>query len=159
MHLYEISAAYQMLIEIQEDDEFAQALADIIDNFDDKVESVAKVIRSLEAEADAYDVEAKRLSNAKQARQNRADGLKKYLLSEMQAIGCDKVQGKVLSVAVQKSTPACTIQDEVLIPIEFKEIVEVTNIDRRGIIEYWKQTGEQTAGAYVIQGSHVRIRP
>jgi hypothetical protein len=158
MRLYEIGSAYQMLLEIQEENEFQQALDDLIDNFDDKVESVAKVVRTLEAEGKMFAEEIGRLEGARQARQNRAESLKRYLLTEMQAIGRDKVQGKLLSVAIQQSPPACKVIDENLIPSEYKEEVATWRVDRKAIIEVWK-SGETLPGVGMSQGCHVRIRP
>jgi hypothetical protein len=153
-----------MLLEIQEEGEFQQALADLLDNFDDKVESVAKVAKTLEAEAGVYTAQAKRIMeeakpflDAAQARQNHAELLKKYLLAEMEAMSRNKVQGKLLAIGIQKSSPACDITDEILIPGEYKEIS--FKVDRRAIIERWKETGAQTPGAVVTQSNHIRIRP
>lgn len=57
-----------------------------------KVERIALFIRQLELEAENAEVEEKRLKAIKQARTNKARGLRNWLLGGMERAGRDKVQ-------------------------------------------------------------------
>ena len=92
LKLYEYTELYQRLQDIGEEGlDIEAALATVQEDFNTKAENVAKVIRSLEAEAKAYQDEINRLNQAAQARANRGQRLKDYLRQNMEALNLDTV--------------------------------------------------------------------
>jgi len=157
MKLYELAEAFQRLTDM-EDEAFEVALGQLSGEISDKVENVAKVVRTLEAEANVYKQEIDHLLNAAQARLNRTTALKQYLLANMEAVGIDKVKGALFTVSVLDSPPSCQILDEEAVPLEYKERIESWKIDRKGLIAAWKAGGDIPPGAVITQGRHIRIR-
>lgn len=155
MKLYEIADIYTNLEEIEEDVDISSALANVEEALEDKLESIAKVIKNLDAVADAYEDEERRLKAKKQAAKNRVDGLKKYVKDNLEAMGKDKVEAGIFKWSLQNSPPKLVITDESLIPDEFFVI------ERKPIKSEIKKAieAEQAIdGAEIVREKHLRLR-
>lgn len=92
MKLYEISEMYHDFMFAYENGEIPEeAFKDTLDaiegTFLDKVDNVACMIKSYEAEAAAIKEEEVKLAERRKRKQAQADGLKSYLSSHMLAMG------------------------------------------------------------------------
>lgn len=155
MKLYEIADIYTNLEEIEEDVDISSALASVEGALEDKLESIAKVIKNLDAMADAYEDEERRLKAKKQAAKNRVDGLKRYVKDNLEAIGKDKVEAGIFKWSLQNSPPKLVITDESLIPDEF------FMIERKPIKSEIKKAIEMDQiidGAEIVREKHLRLR-
>lgn len=155
MRLYEITEAYANLEAIEDDVDVSSALANVEGALEDKLESIAKVIKNLEAMADAYEDEERRLRTKKQAAKKRVEGLKRYVKDNLEAIGKDKVEAGIFKWSLQYSPPKLVITDESLIPDEFFVI------ERKPIKSEIKKAieAEQTIdGAEIVREKHLRLR-
>ena len=83
MKLYEISDAYLRVAINPEltDEEKADELDNIEEEFDDKITNCIKVLRNLKADMLAYKSEAQRLAGKQRTAQNNIDSLKRYVIS------------------------------------------------------------------------------
>lgn len=160
MHLYEMTEAYQQLMDLDlPDEDLAQYIDGIEGQIAQKAESVALVVLDLEGTAKKLRDEEKRLADRRRSLQNRAEGLKSYLLQNLQAVGLNKIDGTRATVSYQNSPPSCNVLDLDALPDDCKALVPATwKADARAIIARWKNTGEQVPGAEVWQGVHLRIR-
>lgn len=157
LRLYELTEAYRRLQDL-DDEDFDTALGDLADAIEVKAEGIARVIRSLEAEGEVLAAEAKRLLDKSNTRANRADGLKAYLLAELTAVGLKQVKGPLFTVAVQDSTPRCSVVDMDAIPEAFRVYPPSTwRPDARAIIQLWRD-GQAVPGTEVVVAKHLRIR-
>lgn len=155
MRLYEITEAYANLEAIEDDVDVSSALANVEGALEDKLESIAKVIKNLDAMADAYEDEERRLRTKKQAAKKRVDGLKKYVKDNLEAIGKDRVEAGIFKWSLQYSPPKLIITDESLIPEEFFVI------ERKPIKSEIKKAieAEQAIdGAEIVREKHLRLR-
>ncbi|MEJ8786071.1 siphovirus Gp157 family protein [Peptoniphilus sp. HCN-40583] len=155
MRLYEITEAYANLEAIEDDVDVSSALANVEGALEDKLESIAKVIKNLDAMADAYEDEERRLRTKKQAAKKRVDGLKRYVKDNLEAIGKDKVEAGIFKWSLQYSPPKLVITDESLIPEEFFVI------ERKPIKSEIKKAieAEQAIdGAEIVREKHLRLR-
>lgn len=155
MKLYEIAEIYTNLEEIEEDVDVSSALANVDGALENKLESIAKVIKNLDAMADAYEDEERRLRTKKQAAKKRVDGLKKYVKDNLEAIGKDKVEAGIFKWSLQNSPPRLVITDESLIPDEF------FMIERKPIKSEIKKAIEMDQiidGAEIVREKHLRLR-
>ena len=155
MRLYEITDAYANLEAIEDDVDVSSALANVEGALENKLESIAKVIKNLDAMADAYEDEERRLRAKKLAAKNRVDGLKRYVKDNLEAIGKDKVEAGIFKWSLQYSPPKLVITDESLIPDEFFVI------ERKPIKSEIKKAieAEQTIdGAEIVREKHLRLR-
>ena len=154
MKLYELTDAYALLLE---EEGYEDALAQLSDAIEEKAENIAAVIRSLEAEEATFEQEAKRLREKAIARGNKVHNLKTYLLQNLQAAGIDKVKGRLFTVSVQPSPPSCTVEDEGLVPQDWKALIpEQWRVDAKRIIAAYKE-GVNVPGTIVVEGHHIRI--
>ena len=155
MRLYEITEAYANLEAIEDDVDVSSALANVEGALEDKLESIAKVIKNLDAMADAYEDEERRLRTKKLAAKKRVDGLKKYVKDNLEAMGKDKVEAGIFKWSLQYSPPKLVITDESLIPDEFFAI------ERKPVKSEIKKAieAEQTIdGAEIVREKHLRLR-
>lgn len=136
---------------------------------DEKIERVGLYVREQIANADALDnhpivLEAKRLQARAAMGRKRAENLKAYLLRNMIAWGKSKVEGLLLTVALQKnSAPAITCDSPETVHAgeqgeRFVEVVTDFRLRRDAIIAAWKAKTSLPAGVTVVQGQHVRLR-
>jgi len=141
MKLYELTGQYRSLQDIVANDEtdpaaFDQALKDLQGDIKDKAENVAKVVKELEATAEAADKEAVRLCARRDRYKIRADALKKYLYSELTFARIDKVEGQLITVLLRKAPMSCEVKELELIPDAYrKEIPATWQPDRKAMIE------------------------
>lgn len=176
--LYEFTTSYLTLLGLVgegEEGDFEQALADLKDDFNTKAVNVAKMIRSIQASAKAYQEEAQRMTALYQSRINAVGRLTTYLHGEMTRAGINKVEGDVISLTMQNNPPSIEIPDEDAIEAHWKRAVltlsltEVpeewigheglrVSVDRRGILDWVKEGNEPPPGAMVTRGKHIRFR-
>lgn len=155
MKLYDIAEIYENLENI--DDEVAVATAmDAVDAaLEEKLESTAKVIRNLEAEAEALEAEEKRLKAWKTAVKNRIADIKGYVQENLEAMGKDKVTSGIFKWSIQANAPSVNILDESLIPDDYWKI------ERKPMkteIKKAIEAGELTEGVELVRTKSLRLR-
>ena len=158
MKLYELSNSYIQLLEIAEDLDattLEDTLSSINEEFEDKVENTAKVIRQLEAQVETIRNEARRLDNRARAMEKNAKRLKEYLQEELERTGKTKVKGSLFTIGVQNNPPSVRLAED------FNNQTYLSNVvvkyDKRAILEDLKQ-GKEVTGAKIIQEKSLRIR-
>ena len=156
--LYELTKAYQEVERLMEEGgDWEEALNTIAEQFDEKVDSVAKAIRSYEAEAKAYKEEAEILISKARTAANKMDRLEDYLLRQMIAVGKDKVDG-LFKVSVRLNPPSVVVVDEGAIPADFlRHIPESWEPDKKAIMDKWREGGKDfnappCAGVIIQEG-------
>ncbi|SDQ53776.1 siphovirus Gp157 family protein [Carnobacterium viridans] len=158
MNLYKLTQNYQNVLEIAEQLD-AETLKDTLDSIDeainDKVENTAYVIKQLGANVDAYASEIKRMQAAKSAMENNAKNLKLYIQESMEKVGLDKVQGKLIKVAIQKNQPSVVVTDEKKLSKYFIEQPPQLN---KTILKEDLNNGVKVDGAELQSTRSIRIR-
>lgn len=87
-------------------------LEGIEDEFDEKAESIAVYIKSLNAMAKTLKVEEDNLKARRKSYENQAESLKAYLLSSMQALGRRKIDMPRAVVSTRNNAPSLVVDDE-----------------------------------------------
>lgn len=156
MKLYELSESYQKVLElIEAGEELGDTLESIEEAFELKVENIAKVMKSVEGEAEIIREEEKRLAERRRALEAQVGRLKTYVEDNMKASGIDKVKGRFFSLSLQKNPPSVEIINESLIPTDY--IKTVTSVDKKLILEAIK-SGQAVTGCEMRQTESLRIR-
>ena len=162
MKLYELSETYDRLLADEalygEDEEFQELLAFIEDNLYEKAENITKIIKSLEKEVEVFKVTEQEMRKKRQARERRIGWLKEYLEQNMMDEGEKKLKTDLFSVWIQKNPKSLQIEDEEVVPEEFKEEETKVKIDRRGLLKHLEETGEVIDGIEITQTESIRIR-
>lgn len=158
MNLYELTENYQQVLEIAEQLD-AETLKDTLDSIDEainnKVENTAYVIKQLDANVAAIDTEIKRLQAMKSAQSNNAKNLKLYIQESMEKVGLDKVQGKLIKVAIQNNPQSVRVDNEEALKEYMVE--QPKKLDKRSLLEDLKQ-GVEVYGAELQQTRSLRIK-
>lgn len=138
--LYELSKNYINALDFLTDPEQdidQQTAVDTIESLDgeldDKITNVARMIATLEHQADGIEEVAKRQKERAKAIANKAAWLRDYLKDSMQKTGHDKVDALDISVKLAKTPASVKIIDEALIPDEFWRVKTETVVDKTAI--------------------------
>ncbi len=162
--LYEISAGYEELLDLcydeTADEETIRAKLETLDSeLTDKVSNGIAVIQTLKATAEGMDAEIKRLTQSKRALENRVDFIKNYYLENLARIGKSKVLTPRGAMTISKAggLKPLRIDDEDLIPLEYKREIIQSLIDKDAIREALER-GMEIAGARLEErGKYLRI--
>lgn len=155
MKLYDIAEIYENLENIDDDVAVSAAMDSVDAALEEKLESTAKVIRNLEAEAEALEAEEKRLKARKMAVKNRIADIKGYVQQNLEAMGKDKVTSGIFKWSIQANAPSVNILDESLIPDDYWKI------ERKPMkteIKKAIEAGELTEGAELVRTKSLRLR-
>lgn len=158
MKLYELTDNYlyvQELLEENKTDALEDTLDAITEGFHDKAENIAKIIKSLMADAETAGIESKRLLKRKQALENNAAKLKVYLQTEMERLEIKKINSSLFTIQIQKNPASVEILEETLLEQFF--IAQEPKIDKKRIAELLK-SGEVIDGAVLVESESIRIR-
>jgi hypothetical protein len=166
--LYLIANQYLSLAEKLADGDFdAQTIADTIeasgisDELAVKAQGIEFVARSAEQHHVVIDAEIARLQALKTQRTKVADGLRAYLLDNMQRTGIEKIDCPLFSINIRKNPPAVEIIDQLSLPAKFmvtpEPVPPVAKPDKKAIGEALK-SGEEVTGARLVQGVRLNIK-
>lgn len=162
--LYELSAEYAALIDAydgaetqDERDELIAAIANASGSIIEKAEAYAKIIRIKESEAKGFKEEADRLTAKKQAAENMAKRLKEAMLGAMLLVEADEINTSIGKWRVQMNPVSCDVVDIDKVPMEY-HIHQEDKIDKKGLIDYYKKTGEIIDGVEFRQEQGIRFR-
>ncbi len=124
--LYEIAESFNTLVdfEMTTDEDvkaFTALMNEVQGEFEDKAENICKLIKNVQAEADAFKAEKLRLEKKQRALENKADALKKYLeynARQFMQAG-EKRKAGLFTLSFRKTPGKLVYDDEALIPVEF----------------------------------------
>lgn len=161
MKLYELTESYFNLLNILEQDveqeHIEEALAMLDDEFDTKAENIAKVLKSLEASAEALKNEKKRINTRQKAIEKNIDNLKSYLYQNMKNLNKKKVKSDLFNINIRKNPPKLVIKNERDIPKAYW-VEQPPKLDRRMLLEDLKNEDyPDFKGARIEQGESLSI--
>lgn len=158
--LYKLADDYNHVVDMADqldDGTLRDTLDSIKEAFDVKAENIAKVIKEVTGQAEMIDEEIKRLTQRKSAMTKNAKSMKVYLQEQMERVGTRKVQGELLTVAIQKNAPSVRVINERSIPEEFF-IPQPAKLDKKQLKAELKNGLELEGVAELVQTESVRIR-
>lgn len=123
-----------------------------------KAQAVGHMVRSIEANASAIQQWAKDAMERARSAQARADALREYLSTNLQACGISKVEGPGISLSFRKST-AVVIDEPGLIPAGFMRVPEPPppSPDKKALGDALK-AGEAVPGAHLETRLNLQIK-
>ena len=112
-----------------------------------------------EALIEAIDVQIKRLTDFKKAKQNNLDKFKGYVKDNMDRLGITKLETELGVLSITKNPMSVEIINEDEVPSEFKQEVVTVKIDKTAIKNHFKETGEIPQGTQIIDNkTSLRIK-
>ncbi|WP_333603958.1 siphovirus Gp157 family protein [Lactobacillus acetotolerans] len=163
MNLFQLQGNLLQVLELAESAEpddkqlFEDTIQSLKDGIEDKGEGYAKVIKQLTAD----EKQLKDKINTDQARlhslQNNISRLKNSLLEAMELSNINKIKGVDITARIQSNPPKILVLDETTIPQEFKTTKTSTFIDKKSILNAFKDHN-LIPGAKMIQDKSLRIK-
>lgn len=158
--LYELANQYEQVLSMVNDEVDMDALKDTLEGLEgeitDKAESIAKLMKSIEADETAIKAEEERLYNRRKALENRRTSIKEYLEQQLTYAKIDKIKGAVFTISMQDNPPSVHIQDDAIVPEKYY-VPQPAKLDKRTLLEDLK-AGAEYEGIALEQTRSVRIR-
>ena len=156
MKLYEITEL-QKELEREEDAEIKQDLQELIaTELKNKSNNITYVIKNLEGNNAAIDVEIERLQALKKRNSSNIDKIKSNILWFMQENNVDTIKSDLATFSIRKSE-STDIENVELIPAEFVTIKQTVQPDKTAIKKAIKE-GREVAGAKVVVNYNLQIK-
>jgi hypothetical protein len=180
--LYDLKPEYDSLTDLPmeapdlSDDphELSLELEAIREELNPKLLSLAKVVRTLEAEAGLLEEHGRALLGRASTRRLRVDYLKRWMQLQMEGAALERLKDPFVTLWLQKSPASIAVLNEEAVPAQYKRVtlklplsavppgllglVQSCDVDRAAIHELIKATGELPPGIeYVCDRRHLRI--
>ena len=160
--LYELTAEFKAVADKLEQLELdEQTIQDTLEgysaDFDNKVISISSFIRNLEVSADAIKQAEAEMYARRKAIETKIEHLKSYVLTNMKAIGKDKVECALFKVSVRNNAPSVQIDDDSKISTDYL----VTKIDYsfdKKAIKKAIESGLVVEGASLVRSNSLSIK-
>lgn len=160
MRLYDIKKEYLDLTEkiIEQDGELTEedfaALNNIDEDFSEKANNYAGLIKNLEVEIKALSDASKAFKERAERKAKTVDYLKENLKSTMELIGKDKVETLNAVVSFRRAQ-SVEIVDEGNIPEEYKKVSYTVN---KAAIREVLKAGQSVSGAVLKESKSLQVR-
>ena len=160
--LYQIEQEYMMLADeiIANEGELSPELENRLMINQDQLEAKGKgygyIIKDIEAEIDAIDMEIKRLSAMKKSRSNAVDKLKTSLSDAMQLFDITELKTPTLKINFRKSE-SVEIENVALLDKDFIKVITTETADKIAIKEAIKN-GVEVTGAVLKQNYNLQVK-
>jgi len=156
MKLYEITEAYNSLLDADLDEEaIEQSLKVIDDEFDVKAENIAKLISSINGDIETLKSEERRLADKRRSYEKKIESLKNYLFNNLQMVDKKRIQTPLYKISIQKNPAKLVVKDEKRVPDEYFKTVK--RLDKAKLKDAVKD-GLETDYAELVQEEGLRIR-
>lgn len=162
--LYEILGDFRSLELLAEEDDLPpEVIRDTLESLEGDLEAkatnIAKLVLGLEAEADMIDVAALAMQRRAERRRKRAEGIRSYVLFQLQNAQRPKVECPEFTLYVRKNPDAVEITDPLRVPAEFMVQPEPPPPHPdKGLIKVALKAGRAVAGCWLRQGERLEIR-
>lgn len=164
MRLYDLTEQFNDLLEqLEAGDEFpglAEMVNGIEGKIEEKLESVAAVMKTLEHNETALKAEEERLAKRRAAIANNRSKLKSYTEEALARLKDKKLKGKLFSLALQKNGASVLVEDEKAIPADWFIIPPAPEprLNKASILEAYKAGEPIPPGVKIVQSESLRIR-
>ena len=160
--LYELTGDYAKFAEIAQqgdlDDDMQamldDALANLADDIEVKLEGYAKVIKNFESDIEGLKKEEDRLAGKRKTLENRVKFMKTAMRDAMIATGKLKVKGDLFSFTVRNNAPSVVMDEQYIENIPEKYLVpQEPKIDKKLLAEDLKADGAALEGIAHLESS------
>ena len=160
--LYELTGDYAKFAEIAQqgdlDDDVQaildDALANLADDIEVKLEGYAKVIKNFESDIEGLKKEEDRLAGKRRTLENRVKTMKTAMRDAMIATGKMKVKGDLFSFTVRNNAPSVVMDEQYIENIPEKYLIaQEPKIDRKLLAEDLKADGAALEGIAHLESS------
>ena len=116
-----------------------------------KIESLAKLHRSIAADIVAKTAERDHFNERVRIDKNKLASLSRYIEILMRGSNIQKVQGDLLTVSLRKAPVSCVVLQEADIPPEWVEELVSRTLKKAEMIRHFKATHEEISGVMFVE--------
>ena len=113
----------------------------------EKTDGIIAYTKKAEALIEAMKKEEERLKENRKAGEKKLENFKEYVKACMMEMNLQKIETPLGELKIAKNPMSVEILDEAKIPQEFIKTKTETSIDKKGLLEHFKATGEIIEGA------------
>ncbi len=151
--LYEIAEQMRELSILAENwDDDDQVIQDTLEGLQgdlaEKADNIAKLVKMLDRQADACELESIRLKDRANRIRIRSDRIKEYLMRWMKVLDIRVIENALFDIRIRKLPPSIQLDEELLPPRWYRE--KVTQVPDKAAIKAAIQEGKQIAGATLV---------
>jgi len=158
--LYELTGQYEKVLSMINDEADMVAINDTLESLEgeitEKAESIAKMMKSIEADETAIKAEEERLYNRRKALENRRLSIKEYLESQLISANIDKIKGAIFTISIQNNAPSVLIGEDAKVPEQYY-IPQEPKLDKKALLDDLK-AGAVYEGIALQQTKSLRVR-
>jgi hypothetical protein len=167
--LYQIADDYRDILSLMESDsddpttlhQLVQNTLDQLqldDQFTDKALAVACYTRELELEAEAVALTEKSIRNRRKALESRSEFLRNYLITQLQKVNKTELKSNQIIIRLRKTPARIIVDDESMIPDQFKEVETLTHIRKNWMQEQLRLGVDFIPGVHLETGVSLTLR-
>ena len=164
MNLYKIANEYQTALDCTFDQETGEINENSVEaielmkhTVEEKSIAVASYIKNLDAERKAIEEAKREMHIREKSLERRVEWLTNYLQSSMERCSISEIKSPYFGIRLKKCPVSVEIQDENIIPGDYKKIKEVVSIDKLKIKEEIL-AGVIVPGAILKQNNRLEIK-
>ena len=160
--LYELTGQYKQLLDLMEDPDIPEeAVRDTLEGIggeiEEKADAYAKIMRQLQAEADAIEKEEERLNDRRDMLMSRVVRMKEVLMESMRATGKTKFKTTLFSFGIRKAgMKKLVIDHEDTVPDKYW--VQPPKVIDRKMLKEDLTHGDMPGVAHLEQSEYLSIR-
>ena len=157
--LYELTGQFLTIYQMDIDDETKTDTLEAIDwqeQFEQKAEGYAHVIKNLEADVAMYKAEEESFKAKKQVAQKKLDYVKDNIMAAMNVTGQTEVRSGALTLKVQKNRESVQVDEDLLPKKYFAKKIE-SKPDKKTLKELLK-AGKKIKGAELVRTEKLVIK-
>ncbi|ANK60052.1 siphovirus Gp157 family protein [Loigolactobacillus backii] len=157
--LYELTGAYQQLIDLADENDpevVEDTMQSINDAIEDKAIGYAKVIKSIDADINELKEESNRLNDRASRLLNTKKRLQDNLMAAFKLTGTSKVKSPLFTVSVRNNAPSVVVNDGLKIPVDYY-VEHPMTISKQKIKDAIKK-GKEVPGAELTRTKSLSIR-
>jgi len=158
MKLYELTETYSELLNLDlEEHDLSIVLDSLQGTVAEKAEGILMVMKTLEAEQDAYTKEIARLNDLKSKAKKKVDSMKDYLSYNLQQMDINKLDTPLFKLSFRKSE-SLVIDEINEVPDFFKTIEHSVKIDKNNLKAHIKTTNGGVSGCHIETKQNLQIK-
>lgn len=154
MNLYELTEQYQTVLEMAREGgegfDYEAMLNGMEGAISDKLDGYCKVIKTLEAEAEAVKAESLRLSQRKTVLENQVTRMKEAMKTGMIRLDMDKHKSTLFTVSITKPRQRVEVTNIDAVPSELLKVKK--EVDKTAAMELLK-SGQTVHGVSLVYGT------
>ena len=152
LSLYTITNSFTVLMEQEEmtEEEKAKVEEELTTLLNEKSQNIIGYVKNIELTIEAMKIEEKRIADNRKILENRLTKFKDYVKNCMEQGGFSKIDTELGQLSIAKNPMSVEIENEDIIPNEFKTEVVTTKVDKTAIKNHFKETGELIPGVNIV---------